>query len=74
VHMDCNEGLPINKAPLFDGTNYASWIIRVNTYLKALGFGIWESIKTCYTYDGGKESSENNEKKNRCYLEWPIIL
>jgi hypothetical protein len=60
--MDCKEGLPTNRAPLFDGTNYASWSIRMKTYLKALGFGIWESVKTGYTDDVGKESSENNEK------------
>jgi hypothetical protein len=32
-------------------------------YLKALGFGIWESVKTGYTDDVRKDSSENNEKE-----------
>jgi glycine cleavage system protein P-like pyridoxal-binding family len=38
--MDCKEGLPTNRAPLFDGTNYATWSIRMRTYLMALGFDI----------------------------------
>jgi hypothetical protein len=60
--MDCKEGLPINRVPLFDGTNYASWSIRMKTYLKALRFGILESVTTGYTDEVGKESSENNSK------------
>jgi hypothetical protein len=61
--MDCKEGIPTNRAPLFDGTNYASWSIRMKTYLMALGFGIWESVTTGYTYEVGKESSEHNAKE-----------
>jgi len=59
--MDCKEGLPTNIAHSFDGTNYASWSIRMKTYLMALGFGIWESITTCYIDEAEKESSEHNE-------------
>jgi hypothetical protein len=53
--MDCKEGLPINIAPLFDGTNYAPWSIIMKTYLMALRFGIWESVTTGYTNEVGKE-------------------
>jgi hypothetical protein len=61
--MYCKEHLPTNRPPLFDGKNYASWSIIMKTYLKALGFGIWGSVKIGYTDDVGKESSENNEKE-----------
>jgi hypothetical protein len=60
--MDCEEGLPKNIAPLLDGTKYASWSIRMNIYLKALGFGILKSVTIGYTDQYGKESSENNAK------------
>jgi hypothetical protein len=60
--MDCKEDLPINIDPLFNGTNYASWSIRMKIYLKDLGFGIWESITTSYTDEFGKDSSERNAK------------
>jgi hypothetical protein len=60
--MDCKEGLPINKAPLFDGKNYASWSIIMKTCFNALGFGIWESVTIGYTDEVGEESGEKNAK------------
>jgi hypothetical protein len=59
--MDCKEGLPTKITPLFDGTNCASWSIILSTCLKSLVFGIWESIKTGYTDDVGKESNQKYE-------------
>jgi hypothetical protein len=60
--MDSKDGLPKNIAPLFDGANYASWTIRMHTYLMALGFGISGSVTTGYTNEVVKESSEHNAK------------
>jgi len=60
--MDCKECIPRNRAPLFDETNYGTWIIRMRIYFQALGFGILESITTGYTDKVVRESSENNEK------------
>jgi hypothetical protein len=60
--MDCKEGIPINKYPLLDGKNYATWIIIMRIYLQALGFGIWELVTKGYIGKVAKESSENNEK------------
>jgi hypothetical protein len=60
--MDCKECIPINKAPLFDGKNYASWSIIMKTYLMALGFGIWESVRMGYIDEVVKKSREYNEK------------
>ena len=47
--MDKQEGFSTNKAPLFDGSNYDFWIMRMRTYLKDLGFDIWRSVETGYT-------------------------
>jgi hypothetical protein len=47
--MASQEGFSTNKAPLFDGTNYAFWSIRMQTYLMDLGFDIWKSVVTGYT-------------------------
>jgi hypothetical protein len=60
--MDCKEGISTKKSPLFNGANYATWIIKIRIYFQALGFGIWESITTGYTDKDEKESCENNEK------------
>lgn len=42
------EGFSSSKAPLFDGTNYAFWSLRIQTYLSALRYDIWESVKSGY--------------------------
>ena len=38
-----------NKAPLFDGTNFAFWKVRMRTYLMSLGVDVWEVVETGYT-------------------------
>jgi hypothetical protein len=61
--------------PLFDGTNYAFWSIRMQTYLMALGFDIWQFVVTGYkaptsppTDQAGKKASENNAKSMNAIL------
>jgi hypothetical protein len=46
--MASQEGFSTNMDLLFDGTNYAFWSIRMQTYLVALGFDIWQSLVTGY--------------------------
>ncbi|KAH9293136.1 hypothetical protein KI387_041660 [Taxus chinensis] len=69
------EGFSSNKAPLFDGTNYAFWSIRMKTYLMALGFDIWQSVTVGYTIpsvpptdQAGKKAFENNAKAMNAIL------
>jgi hypothetical protein len=47
--MDKHDCFSTNKSPLFDGSNYSFWSIRMRTYLMALGFEIWSEIKNGYT-------------------------
>ena len=37
-----------NKSPLFDGTNFAFWKVRMRTYLMYLGADVWEVVETGY--------------------------
>ena len=46
--MDQQEGLSSNRAPLFHGTNYAFWSIRMIIYLMALGSDTWQFIVNGY--------------------------
>lgn len=46
--MANGEGFSSIKAPLFDGTNYAFWSLRMQTYLSALIYDICESVKSMY--------------------------
>ena len=38
-----------NKAPLFDGNNYAFWSKRMRTYLMDQGYDIWQITKEGFT-------------------------
>ena len=37
-----------NKAPIFYGTNFAFWKVRMRTYLMSLGADVWEVVETGY--------------------------
>lgn len=66
-----------SKAPMFDGTKYALWSIRMKTYLYSLGFDFWMSVKSCYsipqvppTYLGAQKEYENNAKVKTTILSF----
>ena len=68
-----------NKTPIFDGMNYAYWSIKMETYLTAIGFDIWQSVVDGYTPPQnpptdtvGKRKCENNTKaKHAIYAILP---
>jgi hypothetical protein len=47
--MTSHEGTSASNPPLFDGTNFAFWKIRMRTYLMALGVDVWDVVETGYT-------------------------
>jgi hypothetical protein len=47
--MTSHEGTSASKPPLFDGTNFTFWKIRMRTYLMALGVDVWDVVETGYT-------------------------
>jgi hypothetical protein len=46
--MTSHEGNSTTKPPLFDGTNFAFWKVRMRTYLMALGADVWDVVETGY--------------------------
>jgi hypothetical protein len=46
--MSIHEGTSTNKAPLFNGTNFALWKIKMRTYIMALGVDLWDVVETGY--------------------------
>jgi hypothetical protein len=46
--MSIHEGNSTNKAPLFNGTNFAFWKVRMRTYIMALGADVWDVVDTGY--------------------------
>src|SRR5271156_6609547 len=37
-----------NKAPIFDGTNFSFWKVRMRTFIMSLGAYVWEIVETGY--------------------------
>jgi hypothetical protein len=46
--MSSHEGNSTNKAPLFNGTNFGFWKVRMRTYIMALGADVWDVVDTGY--------------------------
>ena len=46
--MDQQEGLAIDKPPLFIGENYAYWSVRMKCHLMSLGWKVWEAAENEY--------------------------
>jgi hypothetical protein len=46
--MTSHEGTLASKLPLFDGTNFSFWKVRMRTYLMALGADVWDVVETGY--------------------------
>ena len=46
--MTSDGGNSTNKAPLFNGTNFAFWKVRMRTYIMALGADVWDVVETSY--------------------------
>jgi hypothetical protein len=51
--MSIHEGNSTNKAPLFNGTNFTFWKVRMRTYIMALGVDVWDVVDIGYVKDVG---------------------
>jgi hypothetical protein len=47
--MTSHEGTSTNKPPLFDGTHFSFWKVRMRTHIMALGADVWDVVETRYT-------------------------
>ena len=57
------------RPPVFDGTNFNYWKVRVTAYLQSLGTEVWDIVETGYTFPSatptnmaGKKLYETNAK------------
>ena len=48
LNMTIYEGTSSNKVPLFDGTNFSFWKVRMRTYIMSLGIDVWDVVDTVY--------------------------
>ena len=56
------EGCSTNKSPLFIGTNYAFWKIRMMTYIMSLGMEFWAAVELGYTPKASDTEKEAKKK------------
>jgi hypothetical protein len=64
-----------NGIPQFDGQKYAFWSIRMNTYIHAHGFQVWQSIVYGYiaptvpptNFKAVKLGENNSKAKNALF-------
>ena len=48
LNMTSYEGTSSKKVPLFDGTNFSFWKVRMRTYIMSLGADVWDVVETGY--------------------------
>ena len=58
------EGLAIHRAPYFDGTNYRQWKIRMEMFMTAENYDLWEIVESG-PYIPTKEVDKIDTKKNK---------
>jgi hypothetical protein len=46
--MSSHEGNLTNNSPLFNGTNFTFWKVRMRTYIMALAADVWDVVDTGY--------------------------
>eukprot|EP00253_Pinus_taeda_P001466 PITA_01466 len=51
------------RPPIFDGTNFVYWKVRVTTYLQYLGTEVWDIIDTGYTFPSTTPTDLAEKKK-----------
>lgn len=47
--MAQNEGASLTRAPLFDGTDYTFWKVKMEAFIHSLDIKIWEVVANKYT-------------------------
>jgi len=51
------------RPPIFDGTNFIYWKVRVTAYLQSLGTEVWDIIDIGYTFPSGTPTDSAEKKK-----------
>jgi hypothetical protein len=46
--MTIHEVTSTNKAPMFNGTNFTFWKVRMRTYIMDLGADVWDVVEIGY--------------------------
>lgn len=56
------EGYFTSKAPLFDGSNYVFWKVRMQNYLISFGVNVWACVANGYSVPPTMPTDANGKK------------
>eukprot|EP00253_Pinus_taeda_P017472 PITA_17472 len=51
------------RPPIFDGTNFVYWKVRVTTYFQSLGTEVWDIMNTRYTFPSATPTDPAEKKQ-----------
>eukprot|EP00253_Pinus_taeda_P019100 PITA_19100 len=51
------------RPPVFDGTNFNYWKVRVTAYLQSLGTEVWNIVETCYAFPSTTPTDADKKKR-----------
>ena len=51
------------RPPVFDGTNFNYWKVRVTAYLQSLGTEVWDIVETGYAFPSATPTDPAEKKK-----------
>eukprot|EP00253_Pinus_taeda_P023507 PITA_23507 len=51
------------RPPIFDGSNFVYWKVRITTYLQSLGIEVWDIIETGYTFPSSTPTDTASKKQ-----------
>eukprot|EP00253_Pinus_taeda_P001781 PITA_01781 len=51
------------RPPIFDGTNFNYWKVRVTAYLQSLGTEVWDIVETGYSFPSTTPTDAGEKKK-----------
>eukprot|EP00253_Pinus_taeda_P002655 PITA_02655 len=51
------------RPPVFDGTNFNYWKVRVTAYLQSLGTKVWDIVETSYAFPSATPTDAGEKKK-----------
>ena len=61
--MEAREGHATNRPPLFEGTDYSYWKMRMKYYIQSIDYQCWEHIESGdYTITSDKDQWTTTDK------------
>lgn len=61
------------RPPIFDGTNFNYWKVRVTAYLQSLGTDVWDIIETGYNFPSATLTDATERRNMKQMIKQSIL-